>query len=118
MKKLAVFLISILLAAEIFASVSSIICGWQPGEIFFVAPIYADSVEAYGLYRSYNYGQDIEIIYTDPFTQFGAGTLLADVDSNTIYMFNWELALFTSISLSRDGGFNWQSPRGCEKDRN
>ena len=105
MKTKAFLLTFLLCVSAAFSSTQPIICGWQPGEIYFVG-VHSQLDGVPGFYYSSDNGENItmrdSVETTDHF-----GSLLADADENTIHRL-FDLPYGDHL-LSQDGGFTWDS---------
>ncbi len=102
-----VLFISFLLvyAIEALASASFIICGDQPGEIYFTGFI-DGSVFMKGLYYSEDFGANIELIDTTEILNSNYGFLLKDAADSSLYC----LFIYHNIHrqyFSSDKGLSW-----------
>lgn len=105
MKVISIIFALLILTSTAFGSASGIICGSQPGEIYFNG-VHPSIWGFAGYYCSTNYGRDIELkdsvtsIYSDSY-----GVLFKDAADSVIYLMCWEP--FEAFYISEDYGLNW-----------
>ena len=102
-------IILLLIASTAFGSAQIIICGWQPGEIYFIG--FHSAYWGYaGFYYSSDYGENIEL-RDSIVTENDFGALLADAEGNTIHRLLYGYPYYDHL-LSQDGGFSWEVVNG------
>ena len=104
MKSRMLFLIILFLGIAAYGSTQMIVCGTEPGEIYFAGPIQS-LWDFTGFYYSRNSGETIELrdSTTDP-SAFIA--LLADVADSTLYR---RCDYASLMYLTTNGGFVWNA---------
>jgi len=105
MKRLNLLLMLMLIASDVFGSPQLIVCGCQPGEIYFVGPHPDFPVCWTGFYYSSNYGQDIELRGRTFLENFGV--LLPDAEEESLYRIANNFYNGTQ-QVSFNGGFDWE----------
>ena len=99
MRSMIVFLCIILFAVSAFATTQPIVCGKEPGEIYFLG-LHPLLHGLSGFYYSDDYGENIEMRSIN--SPFGFGALLPDAADSIVYHIMGDIQFYTL-----DGGYHW-----------
>ncbi len=105
MKTTMLFLAHLLSISVVYSSSQMIVCGTQPGEIYFVAPV-ENMYYHPGFYYSDDFGQTIVLRDTVPDELYTYGLLLADAGDETLFLF-YQPPVISTYQLTTDGGNHW-----------
>ncbi len=107
MKSLTISILMLTLFSTIaMCEVQGIVCGTQPGEIYFTG-VHPFLTGTTGFYFSADGGEHIELRDSSDWTTSVYGSLLSDAQDSTLYRFVNSGLLCPGQYLSVDGGFNW-----------
>jgi len=102
MKSSFIFMLAVLLVSSAYGDAQLIVCGNQPGEIYFLGVHPTEPID-FGFYFSQDYGETISLGSAHP----ALSGLLADAQDGTLYGLNP-----AHQYLSTNGGYNWNIVNG------